>query len=496
MKQPIEPMPIQDEFALRREKRSAMINAGVDPYPHAYARENTIEQIHELGKTISEGSTICVKTAGRLVAKRGHGKASFANIADFSSTIQLYSKEDTLGEETYTAYKTLDIGDTIGITGDLFITHTGELTIRVTAFTLLSKALNPLPEKFHGLQDKELRYRKRYLDLIANPSVKSVFVTRSKILSFIRSFLEEKCFLEVETPVLHTMAGGAAAKPFFTHHNALDMQLTLRIALELHLKRLIVGGFERVFEIGRVFRNEGISYKHNPEYTLLELYQAYADYHDMMALIEELLGALAMKLHGSYEIPYGDKVLNFKAPFARYTMAEVILKYSGVDISKHDFESLKKEIIKLHISIPDDYTAKGQLITLLYDKHVEDNLIQPTFIIDYPIETSPLAKKHRDNPALVERFELIVSTLEIANAFSELNDPIDQHERFTEQLKQKEAGDEEAHGMDSDFVEALEYGMPPTGGLGIGIDRVIMLMTNSQSIRDVLLFPHLKNRPE
>ncbi|OGI10899.1 MAG: lysine--tRNA ligase [Candidatus Margulisbacteria bacterium GWF2_35_9] len=487
---------IEDEFAVRREKRQKLIDNNINPYPHIYKKEISLSGIKNTFATVTKEAPTeeIVITAGRIIAKRGHGKASFANIADSTDTMQIYARKDVLGDESYEIYSMLDLGDIIGVSGVPFITNTGELTIKISSFILLSKALNPLPEKFHGLQDKELRYRKRYLDLISNPEIKNVFRKRSQIISSIRKYLENQEFMEVETPVLHSIAGGANAKPFITHHNALDMKFYLRIALELHLKRLIVGGFDKVFEIGRVFRNEGISYKHNPEYTLLELYQAYADYKDMMSLTENLLGSLAKELTGSEKVQYGDVVLDFKPPFARMTMAEVIEKYSGVNINKHDFDSLKKELKSKKISVDETLTTKGQLINLVYDKMVEHNIIQPTFITDYPLETSPLAKKHRDNPALVERFELIVNTLEIANAYSELNDPIDQRERFEEQLVQREAGDEEAHMMDSDFIESLEYGMPPTGGLGIGIDRVVMLLTNSPSIRDVLLFPHMRHK--
>ncbi|MEK6557450.1 MAG: lysine--tRNA ligase, partial [Candidatus Margulisiibacteriota bacterium] len=437
-----------------------------------------------------------VTTAGRLMAKRGHGKASFSNLQDETSAIQLYAKLDELGETTYELYRSLDVGDIIGLTGTAFYTHTGELTLKVTGLTLLAKALNPLPEKYHGLQDKEIRYRKRHLDLIMNKDVRDLFIQRSRILTFIRSFLNDRGFMEIESPVLHSLAGGAAARPFITHHNALDTKLYLRIALELHLKRLIVGGFEKVFEIGRVFRNEGISYKHNPEYTLLELYQAYADYRDMMSLMEDILSSLAKTITGDFKVLYGDTVLDFTPPFKRITMRDAIKQYTDIDIEGKTFDALRKAILAKKIEINPAFTSIGQLIMLLYDEAVEDHLIQPTFVIDYPLETSPLAKKHRDNPLLVERFELIVNTLEISNAFSELTDPVDQRERFVEQLKQREAGDDEAHVMDTDFVETLEAGMPPTGGLGIGIDRVVMLLTNSPSIRDVLLFPHLRPRTD
>ncbi len=486
-----------DEFAMRREKRLDLISKNINPYPNYFKKELSLSEVRSQSSKVEKDapSGLIFVTAGRIIAKRGHGKASFANLLDDSGTLQLYFKQDIIGEEKYDLSRTLDLGDFLGITGEPFITHTGELTLKVLDFTLLAKSLNPLPEKFHGLHDKELRYRKRHLDLIANPDVKKVFQNRSKIISLLRRHLENEGFMEVETPVLQTIPGGASAKPFNTHHNALEMELHLRISLELPLKRLIVGGFEKVFEIGRVFRNEGISYKHNPEYTLMELYQAYADYNDMMTLTENVLSSLAKEITGSFKVEYGDTVLDFTPPFKRITMTDAIKTHTNIDISKHDFASLKKEIAKLKINLDETYTSSGQLVNFLYDEFVEKHLIQPTFITDYPIETSPLAKTHRSLPGMVERFELIINTLEVANAYTELNDPVDQKGRFMEQAKQREAGDEEAHMMDTDFVEALEYGMPPTGGLGIGIDRVVMLLTNAQSIRDVLLFPHMKNKP-
>ncbi len=484
-----------DEFQLRRDKVKEYEEQGVNPYPSFYNREIDIQEIRAKYQVDVEGGKegVVVSTAGRLMAKRGHGKASFGNIMDGNGKIQVYARKDVM-DERYDEYMKLDVGDFVGVKGLLFITKTGELTIRVQEFTLLAKALNPLPEKFHGLQDKELRYRKRYLDLISNPEIKDVFHKRSKIISLIRRMLEDKTFMEVETPVLHSIAGGATAKPFITHHNALDMKLYQRIALELHLKRLIVGGFEKVFEIGRVFRNEGISYKHNPEYTLLELYQAYADYNDMMDLTEEIISSLAKEITGDYKVAFDDNEIDFTPPWTRATMASLIKKYSDIDIDGKSFDELKKEMEAKGIYVKGEYTSSGQLVNLLYDEKVEMNLIQPTFVTDYPLETSPLAKKHRDNPALVERFELVINTMEIANAFSELNDAQDQKQRFESQVAQREAGDDEAHMMDEDFIEALEYGMPPTGGLGIGIDRVVMLLTGQTSIRDVLLFPHMRHK--
>ena len=386
----------------------------------------------------------------------------------------------------------LDVGDIVGVEGLIFCTRRGEITIKVQSFALLTKSLHPLPEKYHGLQDKEARYRRRYVDLIANPDVMDTFKKRSHIVTEIRHYLNNQSFLEVETPVLHHIYGGASARPFSTHHNELKQDLFLRIALELHLKRLIVGGFERIYEIGRVFRNEGVSFKHNPEYTLLELYQAYADYSDMMALTENLIHHLVTSICGSETIEYQGETLSFALPFKRITMRDAILEHSGLDIhvaSEADMLALLKT---KGIDLPDN-APKGELINEVYDTFVENQLIQPTFIVDYPIETSPLAKQNRDNAQYVERFELIINKMEIANAFTELNDPIDQKERFQAQQQAREAGFDEAHQMDEDFIEALSYGMPPTGGLGIGIDRIVMVITNAASIRDVILFPHLKS---
>jgi len=484
-----------DEFKQRRLKLEELRKTTKNPFKYTYDQTHHVADILAKYSSIEgeETSSEIVSIAGRLIAKRGHGKASFANLLDGSGAMQLYFKQDILGEEQMEMVHKLDIGDILGIKGPVFRTHKGELSIRVEEFSLLTKSLNPLPEKFHGLQDKELRYRQRYVDLIANPEVRETFKNRSKIIRLIRNYLDSKNFMEVETPVLQPIYGGAAAKPFITHHNALDMDLYLRIALELHLKRLIVGGFERVYEISRVFRNEGVSYKHNPEYTLLELYQAYVDYHEMMKVAEDIVSTSIKEINGSYKINYQGTDLDFTPPFDRITMHEVIKKYAKIDINKP-----LKEIIpaakNLGLEFDDLVITKGQLINLIYDKSVEHHLVRPTFVYDYQLETSPLAKPHRDNPELVERFELIVNGMEIANAFSELNDPIDQRARLEEQVAQREAGDEEANMMDEDFVTSLEYGMPPTGGLGIGIDRVVMLATNSASIRDVILFPHMRTK--
>ncbi len=488
------PSPNSDEESVRLQKLHDLKKEGINPFQYSYSRTHSIHQILEAHKDLAmdQEVDVVVSLAGRLMAKRGHGKATFGNIQDESGAIQYYANVDALGEADYERLLKLDTGDIVGIVGKPFRTKRGELSIKLSGYTLLTKSLKQLPEKYHGLQDKELRYRQRYVDLIVNQDVLAAFKKRSEIIRSIRGFLNNLGFMEVETPVLHAIYGGAAAKPFQTHHNDLEQDLYLRIALELHHKRLIVGGFEKIFEIGRVFRNEGVSFKHNPEYTLLELYQAYADYSDIMTLTETLISQLVFQMNGSYELTYQGTAINFKPPFERITLKDAILKYAGVD-SDQDVETLRTVAQKMGLDISHK-PLKGQLINYIYDKAVEPHLIQPVFMMDYPWETSPLAKRKRDNPELVERFELIAHKMELANAFSELNDPIDQMERFQDQLKAKEAGDEEAQMMDEDFVNALKYGMPPTGGLGIGIDRIVMLLTDSASIRDVLFFPHMRTK--
>ncbi|MFC1559829.1 lysine--tRNA ligase [Candidatus Margulisiibacteriota bacterium] len=481
---------LSELLKVRREKLDDLRKKGIDPYPYRFERTITARNLLDKYKDISDESKESVKVAGRIMTKRGHGKASFANVQDETGRIQIYGKLDVMGKDKYEIYQKLDMGDIIGVTGKVFRTRTNEITVKVEDFEVLCKSLHPLPEKWHGLTDKELRYRERYVDLIVNHNVKEVFIKRGRIISEVRKFLESRGFLEVETPVLHMQAGGAAAKPFETHHNTLDMPLVLRIALELHLKRLIVGGFEKVFEIGRVFRNEGMSFKHNPEYTMLELYQAYADYNDIMKLTEELVSSVARTVLGTTKVKFKGKDIDFKPPWKRITLHDALEKYAKININV-DEKGLRK-IAKTKGLEGHDELPVGKIINLLYDKFVEPNIVEPTFIMDYPIETSPLAKKKRDNPKLVERFEVIVCGMEIANAFSELNDPIDQRERFNEQVKARAAGDDEAESMDEDFLRALEYGMPPTGGLGIGIDRIVMFLTGSESIRDVLFFPHMK----
>ena len=411
-----------------------------------------------------------------------------------SGEIQLYFRKDVLGEESYNLFKLLDIGDIVGVEGTVFVTHTGETTIRVEKWTLLSKSLRPLPEKFHGLTDKETRYRQRYLDLIVNPEVKDTFIKRSKIIKGIRKYLDDRHFLEVETPMLHTIAGGAAARPFKTHHNALDMDIYLRIAPELHLKRLLVGGLERVYEMNRCFRNEGIDTRHNPEFTTVELYQAYGDLEDVINITEDMVSKLAEMLYGTMKLTYIDKEIDLTPPWDRMTMIEAVKKFSGADFEGITDVETARKMADEHDVEYGQYDGVGKIINAFFEKFVEENLIQPTIITGHPLEISPLTKQDRDNPLLTYRFEAFIYGRELANGFSELNDRIDQRNRFIEQMKERERGDDEAHQMDEDYCRALEYGLPPTGGLGIGIDRLVMFLTNSPSIRDVLLFP--LSRPE
>jgi len=483
------------EEAIRLEKLTKLKNETKHPFKYNFKKTHQTTDIHNQYNMLETGESneTVVILAGRLMAKRNHGKAFFGNLQDEFGIIQLYANANKLGEDIFNNVLNYDVGDIIGIEGNPFKTKRGELTIKVTKIELLTKSLLPLPEKYHGLQNIERRYRHRYIDLISNPHIKESFKIRSKSISFIRNYLEKQNFMEVETPVLHNIYGGANAKPFNTFHNELEQNLYLRIALELHLKRLIVGGFEKVFEIGRVFRNEGISYKHNPEYTLLELYEAYTDYHDMMNLTETLLSKLVFYIHQTHKITYKETEIDFTPPFKRIKLVDEIQKQCKIDCNNIDELRQKAKELKLNVT---DNATKGHLIMELYDSIIEPTLIQPTFIIDHPWETSPLAKKHRDNDNLVERFELIINGMEIANAFSELNDPEDQFNRFEDQLKAKEKGMEDSQVMDLDYIKALKQGMPPTGGLGIGIDRIIMLLTNSHSIRDVLLFPHMRDKNE
>jgi len=485
-----------DPIVVRLRRLEELKASGVEPYKKKFARTALIASIRKQFEGIDPGSVTDAKfsIAGRLIALRTHGKASFADLKDGSGKIQLFASFDLLGERDYEFFTNLDIGDIVGVTGTVFKTRRGELSIRVESFELLSKSLRPLPEKWHGLKDVEIRYRQRYVDLLMNDDVKQVFLTRSKIISLIRKFLEEKGYVEVETPMLHPIPGGASARPFITHHNALDMDLYLRIAPELYLKRLIVGGFEKVYELNRNFRNEGISVKHNPEFTMLELYEAYADYVDMMDLIEELITHVVLEIKGTLQFEYQGVMLNFERPWKRLTMIEAIREYAGEEVSfEMDIEDLRLVALKYGVDVK-PYFGKGKLITEIFEKAVEAKIAGPVIIYDYPLEVSPLARKKADNPEFVERFEVIAAGREIVNAFSELNDPIDQAKRFFDQVKLAEAGDEEAQRFDYDYIRALEYGLPPTGGAGLGIDRLVMLLTDRYSIREVILFPHL--RPE
>jgi len=487
---------ISDLIKQRITKLEELRNLGIDPFPRKFEvneyASGIIEKFSGLSD-FSEGQFV-VRLAGRVISIREHGKTGFMNIADSTGNVQLYIRKDRVGEQKFDdIYKRLDIGDIVGVEGWIFKTRTGELTVFIEDFTLLAKSLRPLPEKWHGLKDKETRYRQRYVDLIVNPEVKNVFLIRTKVIQTIREFLNERGFLEVETPTLQPIYGGASARPFITHHNALGINLYLRIADELYLKRLIVGGIEKVYEICKDFRNEGMDRDHNPEFTMMELYQAYSDYQDIMALTEELVSYTVRKIHGSNVISYQGDEIDFTPPWKRIPMLGAIKESLGMDISQKSREELTGIASKYDIETG-EHTTRGKIISLLFEALVEHNLVQPTFITDHPVEVSPLAKKKVDDPSLTERFEMFIGRLELGNAFSELNDPIDQRERFLDQAKQREAGDEEAQMMDEDFIRALEYGMPPTGGLGIGIDRLVMLLTDMPSLRDVILFPQM--RPE
>lgn len=476
---------------VRREKLKELQENGKDPFQ--VTKYNVTHHSREIKENFEELENQEVVIAGRMMFKRVMGKASFCNIQDLKGNIQVYVARDDIGEESYKDFKKYDVGDILGIRGFVFKTKTGEISVHAKEVTLLSKSLQILPEKYHGLTDTDIRYRQRYVDLIMNADVKDTFVKRSKVISSIRRFLEDQDFIEVETPMLVSNAGGAAAKPFETHFNALNEDLKLRISLELYLKRLIVGGMERVFEIGRVFRNEGLDTRHNPEFTLMELYQAYTDYHGMMDLTENLYRYVAKEVTGSEIITYGENTIDFSKPFERITMVDAVKKYAGVDF--HDVqttEDAKKLADEHHIEYEDRH-KKGDILSLFFEQYAEEHLIQPTFVMDHPIEISPLTKKKPDNTDYVERFEFFLNGWEMANAYSELNDPIDQRTRFEEQEKAFAAGDAEANHTDEDFLNALCIGMPPTGGIGFGIDRMVMIMTNSPAIRDVLLFPTMKS---
>ena len=481
---------INELIKVRHDKLKDLQEKGKDPFHITKFDVNAHSQ--DIINNFEEFEGKDVTIAGRIMAKRDMGKASFIHIQDKQGRVQSYVRRDELGDEDYAEFKKFDMGDIVGITGLVFRTQKGEISVRASKVTLLSKSLQILPEKYHGLKDTEVRYRQRYLDLIVNPEVKDAFIKRSMIIREIRSFLDQKSFLEVETPVLHSIAGGAAARPFITHHNALDIDMYMRIALELHLKRLIVGGFDRVYEIGRVFRNEGMSVRHNPEFTLLELYQAYADYEDIMNLTEELIRHVAVAVNGSAVLEYNGVTIDLEKPFARLSMIDAVKEYAKVDFrTVKDVEEARALAKQHHIAFEERH-GKGEILNLFFEHYVEENLIQPTFITEHPVEISPLSKRKPNDPEYTERFELFIVGREHANAFSELNDPIDQRGRFMHQEELRAAGDDEATEMDEDFLTALEYGMPPTGGLGIGIDRLVMLITNSYSIRDVLLFPTMK----
>ena len=475
---------------IRRDKLSALQEEGKDPFQiTTYARTAYADQIVEKFDEM-EGRTVSI--AGRIMSKRGMGKASFIDLRDSSGRVQSYVRQDHVGPEVYADFKKWDIGDIIGIEGEVFRTQKGEISVKADKAVLLSKSLLPLPEKWHGLKDTELRYRQRYVDLIVNPDVKDTFVKRSRIVSAIRSVLDRKGFLEVETPVLHMQAGGANARPFITHHNTLDLDMYLRIALELHLKRLIVGGFDKVYEIGRTFRNEGMDPRHNPEFTLLELYEAYTDYRGMMDITEELIRYCAQTVLGTSVIRYGDVEIDLDKPFERLSMLDAVKKYSGVDFRTVETLEQARALAKEHHIEYEERHGKGDILSLFFEEYCEEHLIQPVFITEHPVDISPLSKRKPDDPEYTERFELFILGREHANGFSELNDPIDQRARFEHQAALKAAGDEEATDVDEDFLTALEYGMPPTGGVGIGVDRLVMLLTNSVSIRDVLLFQAMK----
>lgn len=478
-------------------KLDGLREGGRDPFDvYTYDVTHSSEDIRD-GFAKLEGSDVSV--AGRLLAKRVHGKAGFSDLYDKRGKIQIYIKIDDIGEEKLNFFKSLDIGDIIGVTGMVFKTHKGEISIHVKDFTLLAKSIRPLPEKWHGLKDPDLRYRMRYVDLIMNPEVRDVFFKRTQIIKSIRRFLDERGYLEVETPVLSTIAGGASARPFITHHNTLDIDMYLRIATELYLKRLIVGGFERVYEIGKDFRNEGMDVRHNPEFTMIELYQAYADYNDMMELTENMVSSVCGEVLGDTKVVYEGCEIDFRPPWNRITMVDAVKKYANIDFDGIGSDDEAREIArshKLELKKKLQDCTKGDILDAFFEEYGEKNMMQPTFVTDYPVEISPLTKKKRGNPALTERFEAFVYGRELGNAYSELNDPMAQKERFIQQLKERELGDDEAYMMDDDFINALEIGMPPTGGLGIGIDRLVMLLTNSSSIRDVILFPTMKPTKE
>ncbi|HHU20187.1 MAG TPA: lysine--tRNA ligase [Bacilli bacterium] len=489
---------LNEHMRVRRDKMNDMRTKGIDPFGDKFDRTHMASELiadyNEVSKEELEKKAVNVTVAGRIMTKRGKGKVGFSHIQDFSGQIQIYVRKDEIGEDAYELFNTADLGDIVGVSGEVFKTNVGELSIKVTSFTFLTKSLRPLPEKFHGLKDVEQRYRQRYLDLITNQESKETFIMRSKIIQSMRRYLDNAGFLEVETPMMHNIPGGASARPFITHHNTLDIELYMRIAIELHLKRLVVGGMERVYEIGRVFRNEGVSTRHNPEFTMIELYQAYADYEDIMNLVENMVAHIAEDVTGSTTVQYGDDKIELKPNWKRVHMVDIIKEYTGVDFWPKMTDDEARALAKEHKIEINSMMTYGHIVNEFFEQRVEEQLVQPTFVYGHPVEISPLAKKNQEDGRFTDRFELFIVRREHANAFSELNDPIDQRERFEAQVKEREQGNDEAHEMDEDFLEALEYGMPPTGGLGIGIDRLVMLLTNAPSIRDVLLFPQMKNK--
>lgn len=489
---------LNEHMRVRRDKMNDMRTKGIDPFGDKFDRTHMASELiadyNEVSKEELEKKAVNVTVAGRIMTKRGKGKVGFSHIQDFSGQIQIYVRKDEIGEDAYELFKTADLGDIVGVSGEIFKTNVGELSIKVTSFTFLTKSLRPLPEKFHGLKDVEQRYRQRYLDLITNQESKETFIMRSKIIQSMRRYLDDAGFLEVETPMMHNIPGGASARPFITHHNTLDIELYMRIAIELHLKRLVVGGMERVYEIGRVFRNEGVSTRHNPEFTMIELYQAYADYEDIMNLVENMVAHIAEDVTGSTMVQYGEDKIELKPNWKRVHMVDIIKEYTGVDFWPKMTDDEARALAKAHNIEINSMMTYGHIVNEFFEQRVEEQLVQPTFVYGHPVEISPLAKKNQEDGRFTDRFELFIVRREHANAFSELNDPIDQRERFEAQVKEREQGNDEAHEMDEDFLEALEYGMPPTGGLGIGIDRLVMLLTNAPSIRDVLLFPQMKNK--
>ncbi|WP_412519250.1 lysine--tRNA ligase [Staphylococcus simulans] len=491
---------MNDQMQVRRQKLQELIDLGIDPFGQRFDRTASAAELHEKWDEFSKEELhekedeSHVAIAGRLMTKRGKGKAGFAHVQDLSGQIQIYVRKDQVGEEQFDIWKMADLGDIIGIEGVMFKTNTGELSVKAKSFIMLTKSLRPLPDKFHGLQDIEQRYRQRYLDLITNQESTQTFINRSKIIQEMRNYLNSKGFLEVETPMMHQIPGGAAARPFVTHHNALDATLYMRIAIELHLKRLIVGGLEKVYEIGRVFRNEGVSTRHNPEFTMIELYEAYADFHDIMDITEGTIRHISNAVLGTAVIPYGDYEIDLESKWKRVHIVDAVKEATGVNFFDVKSDEEARALAKEHGIEITKHMTYGHILNEFFEQKVEETLIQPTFVYGHPIEISPLAKKNPEDPRFTDRFELFIVGREHANAFTELNDPIDQRERFEAQLKEKEQGNDEAHEMDEDYIEALEYGMPPTGGLGIGIDRLVMLLTNSPSIRDVLLFPYMRQK--